>query len=136
VANSNRFSLDDETLDRQPRLDEGGLRAPPDLRGWDRAWWWFHFLILVNLARLRFIAILVVIGVIIMKWDWLVANYDKWTRPANGGGAARTLYTRRPGDSCRIPTFMPLSRKKGRRPTLPAGVAVRWLSLFASCWPR
>src|SRR5688500_17108083 len=62
--------------------DEGGLRAPPELRGWRKAWWWFHFLILVKLARLRFIAILIVIGIIITQWDTLAAYYDKWTRPA------------------------------------------------------
>ncbi len=43
--------------------DEGGLRRPPHLKGWRKAWWWFDFIVLVNLARLRFIAILVVIGV-------------------------------------------------------------------------
>ena len=57
--------------------DEGGLRAPPDLHGWRKAWWWFDFIILVKLARLRFIAILVVIGVIITQWDTLTAYYDK-----------------------------------------------------------
>src|SRR6478735_10428073 len=65
-----------------PFDDAGGLHAPPDVHGWGKAWWWFHFLVLVNLARLRFIAILIVIGVIIMKWDTLTAYYDRWTRPA------------------------------------------------------
>ena len=34
-------------------LDEGGLRAPPNLSRWGKAWWWFDFVILVKLARLR-----------------------------------------------------------------------------------
>ena len=38
--------------------DEGGLRAPPGLTGWRKAWWWFDFIVLVKLARLRFIAVL------------------------------------------------------------------------------
>ena len=45
--------------DGAPRPDdEGGLRAPPELHGWRKWWWWFDFIILVKLARLRFIAIL------------------------------------------------------------------------------
>src|SRR5215468_3602727 len=72
--------------------DEGGLRAPPDLKGWRKAWWWFDFIVLVNLARLRFIAILVVIGIIIMQWDTLASYYEKWTRPANATDAAGSDY--------------------------------------------
>ena len=30
--------------------DEGGLRAPPGLTGWRKAWWWFDFIILVMLG--------------------------------------------------------------------------------------
>ena len=37
---------------------EGGLRALPGLGFWGKAWWWFHFLILVKIARLRFLAVL------------------------------------------------------------------------------
>src|SRR5262245_64334081 len=66
-----------------PPQDEGGLRPPPGLDPWQRAWWWFDFLILVKLARLRFFAILLVIGLIITQWDWLVAHYEKLTRPAS-----------------------------------------------------
>ncbi len=67
--------------------DEGGLHAPPDLKGWKKAWWWFDFIVLVNLARLRFIAILVVIGILIMQWDTLAGYYEKWTRPAKPADA-------------------------------------------------
>src|SRR5437868_10148661 len=72
------FSMPNETS----AIDEGGLRAPPHLKGWRKAWWWFNFLILVKLARLRFIAVLLVIGAVITQWDTLAAYYDKWTRPA------------------------------------------------------
>jgi len=118
--------------------DEGGLRAPPDLTGWRKAWWWFHFLILVKLARLRFIAVLVAIGLVITQWEALVARYEKWTRPASGQSAAQsgieyfcpmhpTVIRDNPKEKCPI-CFMPLSkRKKGdtHPEALPAGVVNR-----------
>src|SRR6266705_6895103 len=70
-----------------PPTDEGGLHAPAGLGFWRTVWWWFDFLILVNLARFRFIAILVVIGLVILKWDLLTAYYEKWTRPTMPKGA-------------------------------------------------
>ncbi len=66
---------------------EGGLHAPPNLSGWRKAWWWLAFVVRVNLARLRFIAALAVIGFILTQWDNLLARYEKWTRPANAGTA-------------------------------------------------
>jgi len=118
--------------------DEGGLRAPPGLTGWRKAWWWFHFLILVKLARLRFIAVLIAIGLVITQWEALVARYEKWTRPASGQSAAQsgieyfcpmhpTVIRDNPMEKCPI-CFMPLSkRKKGDTHTeaLPAGVVNR-----------
>jgi Cu(I)/Ag(I) efflux system membrane fusion protein len=118
--------------------DEGGLRAPPELTGWRRGWWWFDFIILVKLARLRFIAILAAIGVVITQWDLLSAYHDKWTRPAKAvSGAASDVewfcpmhpsVVRDNGkEKCPI-CFMPLSkRKKGEthEEALPAGVVNR-----------
>jgi Cu(I)/Ag(I) efflux system membrane fusion protein len=72
--------------------DEGGLHAPPDLEGWAKVRWWFHFVVLVNLARLRFIAILLVIGLVIMQWDTLAAYYDKWTRSGSEAGESDVEY--------------------------------------------
>jgi Cu(I)/Ag(I) efflux system membrane fusion protein len=136
------YEDDNGRLNRQkfdgPADDEGGLRAPPGLTGWRKAWWWFHFLILVKLARLRFIAILIVIGVIITQWDTLAAYYDKWTRPAHaseaGGSDIEYFCPMHPAvirdnskEKCPI-CFMPLSkRKKGEQTTeaLPAGVVNR-----------
>lgn len=118
--------------------DEGGLRAPPDLRGWRKAWWWFHFLVLVKLARLRFIGILLVIGLIITQWDTLVAYHEKWTRPAEaatvGGSDVEyfcpmhpSVVRDNPKEKCPI-CFMPLSKRKkgsGEAEVLPDGVVNR-----------
>ncbi len=44
-------------------------------------------------ARLRFIAILAVVGAAIVYWDTLKAHYDKWTRPFQGDEAAASTDT-------------------------------------------
>ena len=120
------------------QIDEGGLRAPPGLTGWRKAWWWFDFIILVKLARLRFIAVLAAIGVVITQWDTLAAYYDKWTRPASAtqssGGDFEWFCPMHPAvvrdnakDKCPV-CFMPLSkRKKGEthEESLPAGIVNR-----------
>src|SRR5262249_46357167 len=101
-------------------------------------WWWFDFIILVKLARLRFIAVLVAIGAVITQWDTLMAYYDKWTRPTDSlatvGGNVEWFCPMHPSvvrdngkDKCPI-CFMPLSkRKKGdvHVEALPAGVVNR-----------
>src|ERR1700689_1194895 len=81
------YSHDADDLEPRPD-DAGGLRAPPHLKGWRKAWWWFDFIILVKLARLRFIAVLVIIGAVITQWDLLASYYDKWTRPTGTAQAA------------------------------------------------
>src|SRR5436190_11446996 len=107
---------------RAAEFDEGGLRAPPELTGWRKAWWWFDFIILVKLARLRFIAVLVAIGAVITQWDNLSAHYDKWTRPGGTPAAASgdsewfcpmhpTVIRDNAKDKCPI-CFMPLSKRK------------------------
>src|SRR5262249_40218792 len=118
--------------------DEGGLRAPPGLSGWGKAWWWFDFIVLVKLARLRFIAVLAVIGIVITQWDLLSAYYDKWTRSAEASAGASsdvewfcpmhpTVVRDNNKEKCPI-CFMPLSkRKKGEthEEALPPGVVNR-----------
>jgi Cu(I)/Ag(I) efflux system membrane fusion protein len=120
-------------------FSEGGLRAPPGLGFWRKIWWWFDFIILVKLARLRFIAVLVAIGGVIAYWDTLQAYYAKWTRPATSAAAvadADTEYwcpmhptiVRDHADKCPI-CGMPLSkRKKGEThedEALPPGIVSR-----------
>jgi Cu(I)/Ag(I) efflux system membrane fusion protein len=121
-----------------PAIDEGGLRAPPGLTDWRKTWWWFDFIILVKLARLRFIAVLAAIGVVITQWDTLAAYYDKWTRPADSAAAAGSdvewfcpmhpsVVRDNSKEKCPI-CFMPLSkRKKGEahEEALPPGVVNR-----------
>jgi Cu(I)/Ag(I) efflux system membrane fusion protein len=123
-----------------PTPDEGGLRPPPGLTCWQRVWWWFDFLILVKIARLRFVAILIVIGILITQWDLLTAYYEKWTRPGADAAAASggdyewfcpmhpTVVRDNPNDKCPI-CFMPLSKRKKGEPggseALPAGIVSR-----------
>jgi Cu(I)/Ag(I) efflux system membrane fusion protein len=122
----------------EPPPDEGGLRAPAHLGFWGKAWWWFHFLILVKLARLRFIAILVLLGAVIVKWDTILAYYDKWTRSEATEHAASsdteyycpmhpTVIRDNPKEKCPI-CFMGLTkRKKGeaKEVALPPGIVNR-----------
>ncbi|HZZ26650.1 MAG TPA: efflux RND transporter periplasmic adaptor subunit [Pirellulales bacterium] len=131
----------DGPAERIPNFsDEGGLRAPPHLKGWRKAWWWFDFIVLVNLARLRFIAILVVIGAIILHWDTLAAYYDKWTRPEGATDVAGadsgyeyycpmhpSIVRDNNKEVCPI-CFMPLTKRKKGEATakaLPAGIVNR-----------
>ncbi|HQU46037.1 MAG TPA: efflux RND transporter periplasmic adaptor subunit, partial [Pirellulales bacterium] len=124
--------------DEPEPIDEGGLRAPPELTGWRKAWWWFDFIILVKLARLRFIGILAVIGVVITQWDLLMAYYDRYTRPAEAATVTASdvewfcpmhpaVVRDNSKEKCPI-CFMPLSkRKKGdvHEEALPPGVVNR-----------
>lgn len=95
--------------------------------------------VLVTLfARLRFVAILGVIGLAIVKWDLLLAYYEKVTRPDDAAKAddPTTEYfcpmhpaIVRDTDKEKCPIcFMPLSKRdkgKGGEAALPAGVVSR-----------
>jgi Cu(I)/Ag(I) efflux system membrane fusion protein len=128
----------EQPADSGPRPDEGGLRAPPGLSPLGKVWWWFHFLILVKLARLRFIAVLVVIGLVIVKWDTILAYYDKWTRPEGSAYSASAsieyycpmhpaVVRENNKEKCPL-CFMPLSKRekgKTKEEALPPGIVNR-----------
>ncbi|MHB1424311.1 MAG: efflux RND transporter periplasmic adaptor subunit [Gemmataceae bacterium] len=139
MSERNAFHRREPIENGDARNNEGGLRAPPGLGLLGKAWWWFHFVILVKLARLRFIAVLVAIGGVIAYWDTLNAYYEKWTRPLLGAETAVRADTeywcpmhptivRDHPDKCPI-CAMPLSkRKKGvkdEQEALPPGVTQR-----------
>lgn len=99
----------------------------------------FRLAVLVPLARLRFLFILGAIGVLIVKWDDLVAQYEKYVRPTAGADAADpdheyfcpmhpTVVRDTKKDKCPI-CFMPLSKRKkgdvGGGEALPAGTVAR-----------
>jgi multidrug efflux pump subunit AcrA (membrane-fusion protein) len=128
-----------EAIRNEELFSEGGLRAPPHLSTLGKIWWWFDFLILVKLARLRFIGGLAVIGLLIVYWDTLLAYYDKWTRPIFGSEQVASsdteffcpmhpqVVTNNPREKCPI-CFMNLSKRKKGEATadaLPAGVVQR-----------
>lgn len=98
----------------------------------------FRQVIITLFARLRFVAILGVIGLVIVKWDLLMAHYEKWTRSSEAETPADatteyfcpmhpTVVRDTNKEKCPI-CFMPLSkRKKGEAgdASLPAGVVSR-----------
>src|SRR6202007_1949288 len=86
--------------------------------------WWKTWLVLkVFQARLRFIAILAVIGTVIGSWNTINNYYEKWTRPLNGQPAVASPDTEyfcpmhpfivrdNPKDKCPI-CHMDLARRK------------------------
>jgi RND family efflux transporter MFP subunit len=95
--------------------------------------------VLVPLARLRFLFVLGAIGVLIVRWDDLVARYEKYTRPAATEDAHAhdheyfcpmhpTVVRDTNKEKCPI-CFMPLSKRKkgeaGGGEALPAGTVAR-----------
>jgi Cu(I)/Ag(I) efflux system membrane fusion protein len=93
----------------------------------------------VLLARLRFVAILAVIGLVVVYWDTLTAYYSKWMRPTTTEAPGVTgdyewycpmhpnVIRDNPQEKCPI-CFMPLSRRlKGSdgAVALPPGVVHR-----------
>jgi Cu(I)/Ag(I) efflux system membrane fusion protein len=73
----------DGRLNGLPDVDgrtQSGQSAAPD-----HGFWWKTWQVLkVVQARLRFVAVLAVIGVVLASWDTLSNYYAKWTRPLFG----------------------------------------------------
>jgi Cu(I)/Ag(I) efflux system membrane fusion protein len=101
-------------------------------------WWKAWLVIKVLQVRVRFIAVLVAVGALIVYWDTLMATYDKWRRPSPGQAAADAGYEfwcpmhpniiRDHPDKCPI-CFMPLSKRRHEEThegeALPPGVVRR-----------
>lgn len=113
--------------------------TPPPRPGLPRrAWGVIRLLILVPIARLRFLFVLGAIGLVILNWDELVARYEKYARPAGAAAAADpdhefycpmhpTVVRDTNREKCPI-CFMPLSKRKKGEETdepLPAGTVSR-----------
>ena len=114
---------------------DAALPAEPPSR-WQRA----KFIFQAIEVRLRFIAVFVGIGLLMVYWSTLENYWDRWTRPSAAATAeAGTEYycpmhpsVVRPGlepngavPSCPI-CGMPLSkRRKGQAPALPEGITAR-----------
>lgn len=92
--------------------------------------------------RLRFVAVLVGIGLVISSWDTLRNHWDKWTRPAAGGAVSMaaddefycpmhpSVVRDKPDPGGTVPNCpicgMPLSRRtKGAAAVLPEGILSR-----------
>ena len=97
-----------------------------------------RLVLLVPLARLRFLFVLGAIGLLIVRWNVLVARYEQYTRHTDAAAAADPDHEYycpmhpsvvRPDNKEKCPIcFMPLSkRKKGEATdeTLPAGTVSR-----------
>jgi Cu(I)/Ag(I) efflux system membrane fusion protein len=98
-----------------------------------RFWWvWFLF------ARLRFVAILAAVGLVLIKWDTLQNYYEQWVRPAHEDAGSNpdheyfcpmhpSVVRETNKEKCPI-CFMPLSKRKKGEATddpLPAGTVSR-----------
>jgi len=104
---------------------DGRAAAPPR-----RRFGGLRQVVITLIARLRFVAILAVIGIVIVKWDVMKAHYERWTRPADSIIAADSdteyfcpmhpaIIRDNNKEKCPI-CFMPLSkRKKGEASDAP-----------------
>jgi Cu(I)/Ag(I) efflux system membrane fusion protein len=73
----------DDRLNRLPT--ENGRPAQSASPGPRHGLWWKTWQVVkVVQARLRFVAILAAIGLLIGYWDTLNGYYEKWTRPLYG----------------------------------------------------
>lgn len=112
--------------------------APPTRSAGSRSYHLLRLALFAPLARLRFLIILAAIGVLIVKWDDLVARYEKYARPAAAADTPDpdheyfcpmhpTIIRETKKEKCPI-CSMPLSKRKkgaaGGEP-LPSGTVAR-----------
>jgi Cu(I)/Ag(I) efflux system membrane fusion protein len=119
--------------DSQPPTAATGKGPPAPPHGF----WWRTWLVLkVIQARLRFVAILAAVGLVIGYWSVLKAYYEKLTRPGPEEAVASSdteyycpmhpqVIRDKPGESCPI-CHMPLSKRKKEKPEpLQPGIVSR-----------
>lgn len=123
-----------------PHSDRAGDGVPPPPAAGPRhGFWWKVWQVLqVVQARLRFIALLVLLGLVFSYWGTLGNYWDKWTRVASAEPAAEsdveyfcpmhpTVVRDHPGEKCPICHMDLARRKKGTNQgePLPAGTVSR-----------
>jgi Cu(I)/Ag(I) efflux system membrane fusion protein len=117
---------------------EGPTPATEPLPALHSFWWKVWMVVKTLQARLRFVAILVVIGLVIGNWKTINAYWELWTRPAHADEAAGGQYEWycpmhpqivRDNDREKCPIcHMPLARREkesGPPKALPAGIVSR-----------
>lgn len=115
--------------DTTPQKDT--RETPAHLSGWGKFW----FALKVIQVRLRFIAILVISGVVISYWDHVTAWWEKMHRPPVIEQASQsafeyfcpmhTFIIRSEEGKCPICGMPLVQRKKGAQQELPEGVLAR-----------
>ena len=115
-----------------------GLHPPSRYGTAGKVLWWVRFAVFVQLMRLRFLFILLAIGLVIVKWDLLSARYEQWMHAKEtdvATGDVEYFCPMHPNiirdnnkEKCPI-CAMPLSRRKkglgGDQEVLPAGIVSR-----------
>jgi multidrug efflux pump subunit AcrA (membrane-fusion protein) len=126
-----------------PRPDhqgvDGRIQASPDAAPGEHTLGWKVWQVLKTVqARLRFIAILVIIGLVIGNWTTLNNFYEKWMRPTGAAEAGDPdaewfcpmhpqIVRDKPGEKCPI-CHMDLAKRKkgsGEPEALPPGIVSR-----------
>src|SRR5207245_8746119 len=74
--------------DHHPIQNTPGSTGPATGAAHHGFWWKTWQVLKVVQARLRFVAILAVVGVLIAYWDTLNNYYEKWTQPPHTGETA------------------------------------------------
>ncbi len=121
-------------------ISETGMEAPSNPQSKRSGWQRIKFILQAVEVRLRFIVILVGLGLAIAYWDTIQNYWDRWTRPHLAAAEESGIEYYCPmhpsvvraslDPGGKIPNCpicgMPLSKRaKGEKPTLPGGVVAR-----------